>query len=44
MKVSMECASCAAKPGSPVLCPACLHNRGLIADLSVEVYEARTEG
>lgn len=44
MKVFMECTSCAAKPGSPVLCPACLHNRGLIAELNVEVYEARTEG
>ena len=25
-----ECAACAAKPGSPPLCPACLHNRALV--------------
>lgn len=25
-----ECASCAAKPGSPTLCVACLHNRATI--------------
>lgn len=26
----MECASCAAKPGTPTLCKACLHNRALV--------------
>jgi hypothetical protein len=25
-----ECASCAAKPGAPTLCAACLHNRATI--------------
>ena len=28
-----ECATCAAKPGSPPLCPSCLHNRALISRL-----------
>ncbi len=28
-----ECASCAAKPGSPQLCGACLHNRALVSAL-----------
>ena len=31
-----ECASCAAKPGSPTLCPACLHNRATISQLRAE--------
>jgi len=31
-----ECASCAAKPGSPILCPACLHNRATINGLRAE--------
>lgn len=31
----MECAECRAKPGSPTLCPACLHNRRVISDLLV---------
>lgn len=26
----MECPQCAAKLGSPILCPSCLHNRALI--------------
>ncbi len=29
----MECATCAAKPGSPYLCKSCLHNRTLISEL-----------
>lgn len=29
----MECSTCAAKPGSPVLCAACLNNRELISAL-----------
>ena len=29
----MECATCAAKPGSPTLCPGCLNNRELIETL-----------
>lgn len=29
----LECAACAAKPGSPSLCPSCLHNRDLISQL-----------
>ena len=31
-----ECSSCAAKPGSPTLCPACLHNRATINKLRAE--------
>lgn len=31
-----ECASCAAKPGSPSLCAACLHNRATINQLRAE--------
>lgn len=30
-----ECAVCAAKPGAPLLCAACLHNRKAIGDLQV---------
>lgn len=29
-----ECAACAAKPGSPTLCPSCLHNRTTIDRLT----------
>lgn len=28
-----KCAACAAKPGSPILCISCLHNRETIAQL-----------
>lgn len=28
-----ECAACAAKPGSPTLCEACIHNRDLISSM-----------
>jgi hypothetical protein len=30
----MECAECRSKPGSPTLCPSCLHNRTLVSKLS----------
>lgn len=36
----MECDACRAKPGSPTLCPSCLHNRGLIEEL----YRRTTSG
>lgn len=29
----MECQTCAAKPGTPPLCPSCLHNRFVIEAL-----------
>lgn len=29
----MECDSCRAKPGSPILCDGCLHNREVIGKL-----------
>jgi len=32
-----ECATCAAKTGSPALCPSCLHNRGLVMDLQARL-------
>jgi hypothetical protein len=28
-----ECPTCAVKPGSPVLCESCLHNRRVISKL-----------
>ena len=31
-----ECATCAAKPGSPTLCRACLHNRATVNQLRAE--------
>lgn len=34
-----ECASCDAKPGSPALCEACLHNRKLVTDLNRRIKE-----
>ena len=30
-----ECLACQAKPGSPVLCGPCLHNRAVIARLAL---------
>jgi hypothetical protein len=35
----VECESCAAKPGSPYLCRACLHNRATINQLRAEREE-----
>ena len=35
-----ECPSCAAKPGSPTLCVACLHNRTMIDSLLVALHMA----
>jgi len=34
-----ECPTCAAKPGMPVLCDACVHNRKLISELRKKVEE-----
>jgi len=31
----MECDACRAKPGSPTLCVACLHNRALVGERDV---------
>jgi hypothetical protein len=42
-----ECAVCAAKPGSPVLCDSCLWNRWLVQQLKAVVASYRrgaTEG
>lgn len=36
-----ECRQCQEKPGSPVLCNACLHNRDVICRLQGEVDELR---
>jgi len=36
-----ECAECAAKPGSPTLCPSCLQNRRIIADQRREIEAFR---
>lgn len=38
-----ECASCAAKPGMPVLCSACLHNRRVIDQLARKPDTQRDE-
>lgn len=43
----MECDACRAKPGSPLLCAACLHNRNLFhcmrqSIIAVEGYKARS--
>lgn len=35
-----ECESCAAKPGAPTLCAACLHNRAMIHRLSAALRVA----
>jgi hypothetical protein len=29
-----ECDTCAAKPGSPILCEGCLHNRAIISEIN----------
>jgi hypothetical protein len=36
-----ECAACAAKPGAPTLCAACLHNRTTINRLCAQVESTR---
>lgn len=37
----MECSTCAAKPGSPILCQGCLNNRTVIDRLLEERRKAR---
>jgi hypothetical protein len=37
----MECATCRAKPGAPLLCQACLHNRRLVGELRTEIERMR---
>lgn len=39
----MECAACAAKPGAPQLCAACLHNRTELAKVRAKVAELEKE-
>ena len=38
-----ECENCAAKPGMPQLCPACLHNREIVSDLGSDVQRLECE-
>ena len=38
-----ECASCASKPGMPILCEACLSNRAAISRLNWALEKARSE-
>jgi len=38
-----ECDTCAAKPGSPVLCATCLHNRSVISKLEERLRHAQIE-
>jgi hypothetical protein len=35
-KEFIECLECAKKPGSPILCTSCVHNRGAIISLENE--------
>lgn len=37
----VECAACAAKPGSPTLCASCVANRGEISRLTSELKDER---
>ncbi len=39
----VECSVCAAKPGMPVMCPSCLHNRTAISKLTPPPSEAKEE-
>jgi hypothetical protein len=39
METFMECAACAARPGSTELCPACLHNRRLVGMLQRQLSQ-----
>lgn len=36
-----ECDLCSSKPGTPILCPACQHNRHVVTDLRSKLDEAR---
>jgi len=36
-----ECAACAAKPGAPLLCDSCRHNRRVIAKQDAELEHHR---
>ena len=38
-----ECPTCASKPGSPALCPSCLHNRHAISQLHTRTVELREQ-
>lgn len=38
----VECQQCEAKPGTPMLCPSCLSNRGTIARLNERIEELET--
>ena len=39
MNEFMECAACASKGGTPVLCQSCLHNRARIGELQERIDE-----
>lgn len=34
MRDFIECPTCAARPGTPLLCPSCVHNRNAISQLT----------
>lgn len=38
-----ECDSCAVKPGTPILCNGCIHNRALIGRLKLENTKGTVE-
>ncbi len=37
-----ECSACRAKPGAPVLCESCLHNRQVISELQQQLKAMTT--
>lgn len=42
-KEFIECDTCRAKPGSPILCQGCLHNRDLISRLTSATKPKKTK-
>lgn len=38
-----ECIPCSKKPGSPVLCESCLHNRMLVCVLKEEIKKLKAK-
>lgn len=37
----VECITCSKKPGTPILCDSCVHNRNLITKLKEERFSFR---
>ena len=43
MEKFQECSQCAAKPGMPVLCEPCVHNRQIMNNLEQEVLDLKAQ-